>query len=198
MYDPDELLVEVTDREDRVTEYFYDEDDRLVLERWRESDADVDAIEFAYTYDAAGRLHIVRQRLRKYATYECLQYDQQYDPNTPLGVDITYTYDAFQNTLTTVWDYADLELDDDNPDVDVVITTDWDGYGFLYGETATVAGRDDYSNTYRYDEMGRPRVVVQTGGGGREYRHAQAGGVLVYRRLLPCGDRPVSVRDRRR
>ena len=87
------------------------------------------------------------------------------ESNTPFGVDITYTFDPFTNTLTTAWDFADLELDGTNPDV--VITSDRDSSGFLLWEQASVAGIADYRNDYQFDGYGRPVAVTQdsvTGG----------------------------------
>ena len=47
------------------------------------------------------------------------------------------------------------------PTVDVVITSDRDGAGFLLWEKASVGGTPDYRNDYEYDGYGRPIAVTQ-------------------------------------
>ena len=144
-YDPNGNLTELTDRNDRVTDYVYDALGRMTTEKWFDDDeAPYPNRTLNYEYDWVGNLTDTSDPAASY-DFEYDQLDRQVSskttlPNLPNSVTLATQYDAAGNRTQLAASFKNL---------------------------STLAVTPDFVNNYVYDPLNRVTSISQaqqTGG----------------------------------
>jgi RHS repeat-associated protein len=132
-YDEFSRLVELTDRNERVTKYEYDKLDRLTFERWyaNASDPSPDHT-ITFDYDVAGQLEYVGDSFAEY----------------------DFDYDNLGRATGIIADLAGVTPD-------VTFTQAFDAVGNRTKLSAEIGTTDDFVNNYTFDALDRITRITQ-------------------------------------